>query len=150
MKILMHMWGKKEPAEVDADNIELASEEENQMVYRNPVTNIYTMGQAGSRRLLYPAKVSKFLMATTLMILVGCGSATVEPDDSAHGPQCAGPDKACATNEDCFISQCATHVCDAGVCQYFDDRSGEQCVGHTGQGVHLVGVCDMCDCRLQE
>lgn len=58
MKILMHVWGKKEPVEVDADVVDSASEEEGQMVYRNPVTNIYTMGEAGSRRLLYPAKVS--------------------------------------------------------------------------------------------
>lgn len=58
MKILMHMWGKKDPVEVDADVVDSASEEESQMVYRDVTTNIYTMGQAGSRRLLYPAKVT--------------------------------------------------------------------------------------------
>jgi hypothetical protein len=54
--IRMHVWGRSEPAEIDPDVLEEATQEENTIVYRDPVTNVYRVGKPGSRWTLYPSK----------------------------------------------------------------------------------------------
>jgi hypothetical protein len=70
--------------------------------------------------------------------------------ETSEPMKCAVPSSLCNNDADCFANQCARSVCGKNGCEHYAIRFGEQCTGHSGQGLHLVGACANCDCLLEE
>lgn len=93
------------------------------------------------------------LKAIAVLFMCGCSDvvqAPDEPDTKPPAEECSLPNvgpapRLCASNDECFWSQCSMSTCIKGKCVHEKRVDGAAC----GDPGGLIGTCDECLCTIE-